>query len=253
MRFKAKKVKSILVSQPPPINKNNPYRDLAQRLKLKIDFRPFIHIEGANAKSFRLQKINLPDFHGVIFTSRFAIDHFFRICKEIRFNVPSTMMYFCVSEAAAFYLQNHITYRKRKIFVSKDKIIGLVPLIQKHSEAKFLLPSSNTLQPAIPRLLNKGGVDYTRAILYRTVSSDLSDLESVYYDILVFFSPSGIKSLLENFSTFKQNDTRIAAFGTTTCGAVEDANLRLDIQAPNPNAQSMTMALENYIKVVNKK
>lgn len=253
MSLKAKKIKSILVSQPPPVNKNNPYTDLAKRLKLKIDFRPFIHIEGENVKSFRLQKINPADFYGVIFTSRIAIDHFFRICKEIRFLVPSTMMYFCVSEAIAFYLQNHITYRKRKISVSKDKVIGLIPLMKKHPDAKFLLPSSNILQPAIPELLKKERIDYTRSILYKTVSSNLSDLENVYYDILVFFSPSGIKSLLENFPAFKQNDTRIAAFGTTTCKAVREAGLRLDIQAPSPKVPSMTRALENYIVVANKK
>tara|TARA_B100000965_G_C19548932_1_gene739164 strand:+ start:352 stop:1113 length:762 start_codon:yes stop_codon:yes gene_type:complete len=253
MAAKLKKVKSILVSQPPPSNENNPYADLAKKHKLKIDFRPFIHIEGANAKEFRLQKIDLNNIQGVIFTSRVAIDHFFRICREVRFQVSSKMMYFCMSEAIAYYLQNHITYRKRKIFVGDGSVPSLTELMSKHKEACFLLPSSDILKPSIPEALKSGSFNFIRAILYKTVCSDLSDLENVSYDVLVFFSPSGIKSLLENFPGFKQNETRIAAFGTTTRKAVEDAGLFVNIKAPEKNVPSMTMAIENYIKFSNKR
>jgi len=253
MAARLKKVKSILVSQPAPTNENNPYADLAKRHKLKIDFRPFIHVEGANAKEFRLQKIDLKNIQGVIFTSRVAANHFFRICREVRFEVPSTMMYFCMSEAIALSLQNHITYRKRKIFVGNGSIASLVDLMNKHKNAAYLLPSSDILKPSIPEALKAGSFNFTRAVLYKTVCSNLSDLENVYYDVLVFFSPSGIKSLFENFPDFNQNETRIAAFGATTCKAVADAGLNANIKAPGKNAPSMTMALENYIKVSNKR
>jgi len=253
MAARLKKVKSILVSQPAPTNKNNPYADLAKKHKLKIDFRPFIHIEGADTKEFRLQKIDLKNIQGVIFTSRVAVNHFFRVCREVRFDVPSSMMYFCVSEAIAYYLQNHITYRKRKIFVGSGSVVSLISLMNKHKDASYLLPSSDVLKPSIPEALHSGSFNFTRAILYKTVCSNLSDLENVYYDVLVFFSPSGIKSLFENFPDFNQNETRIAAFGATTCKAAIDAGLNINIKAPEKNTPSMTMALENYIKISNKR
>jgi uroporphyrinogen-III synthase len=246
------KVKTILVSQPEPKGENSPYFELSKRQKVKIDFRPFIHVEEVPIAEVRKTKINPADYSAVILTSRNAVDHYFRLCKEMRYQVPDDLKYFCMSEAIAFYLQKYVVYRKRKIYVGQSRFEDLMPLIKKHKDEKFLLPSSDILKPNIPENLEKDQIDYTRAILYRTVCSDLSDLADVYYDILVFFSPSGIKSLYQNFPDFKQNDTRIAAFGPTTWKAVEEHGLRLDIKAPSSHAPSMTMALEQYIKDANK-
>lgn len=248
-----KKVKTILVSQPEPKTESSPYFDLAEKQKVKIDFRPFIHVASVDAAEFRKERTNLADYSAVILTSRNAVDNYFRIAEETRFMVPDTMKYFCMSEAIAYYLQKYVVYRKRKIYYGKTHFEDLIPTIKKHKKESFLLPSSDILKPEIPRLLEESKINYTRAILYNTVCSDLSDLNDVYYDILVFFSPSGIKSLLENFPSFEQNDTRIAAFGPTTWKAVEDAGMRLDIKAPSKDAPSMTMALEQYIKQVNGK
>ena len=242
------KIKKILVSQPKPETEKSPYFDLAKKYNLDIDFRPFIQVEGIDAKEFRQERINILDYTAIVLTSRTAVDHFFRICEEMRITVPDTLKYFCVSEAIAFYLQKYIVYRKRKIFFGKSRFDDLLEIIEKHKEEKFLLPLSDMFQPTIPKKLDKLKIKYKIALLYRTVVSDLSDLSNVNYDILVFFSPSGINSLLENFPKFKQNTTKIAAFGPTTSKAVKDANLRLDIQAPLPEAPSMTMALEQYIK-----
>lgn len=246
------KIKKILVSQPKPTTPKSPYFDLAEKSNVKIDFRPFIQVEGIDAKDFRKQKINILDHTAVIFTSRTAIDHFFRICEETRVAVPETMKYFCISEATAFYLQKYIVFRKRKIFHSTGKFADLVDVIKKHKEEKFLVPLSDIHKQEIPDLLNKAKVKYTKAIFYRTVSSDLSDIKEIDYDILVFFSPSGIASLFQNFPDFKQNDIVIASFGPATAKAVTEAGLRLDIQAPMPQAPSMTAALEMYIKQQNK-
>lgn len=246
------KIKRILVSQPKPATEKSPYFDLAGKYNLKIDFRPFIQIEGIDGKEFRKSKININDFSAAIFTSRTAVDHFFRISQELRVTIPDSMKYFCISESTAFYLQKYIVYRKRKIFYGKGKFDELLELINKHSEEKFLLPLSNIHKQEIPQKLEKAKIKFTKAILYKTVISDLSDLSDVYYDVLVFFSPSGIASLMENFPDFKQNSTKIAAFGPTTAKAVKDAGLRLDINAPMPQAPSMTMALDQFIKKHNK-
>ena len=247
------KIKRILVSQPKPTTPKSPYADLAEKNNLKIDFRPFIQVEGVLAKEFRKQRINILDHSAVIFTSRTAIDHFFRIAEELRVSVPDTMKYFCISEATAYYLQKYIVYRKRKIFHSTGRFTDLVDVLKKHKDEKFLVPLSDIHKQEIPSLLNKNKINYTKAILYRTVSSDLSDLKDVNYDVLVFFSPSGIKSLFQNFPDFKQNDIKIASFGPATAKAVKEAGLRLDIQAPMPQAPSMAMALEQFIKKYNKK
>jgi len=247
------KVKTILVSQPEPKSETSPYHDLARKQKVNVDFRPFIHVEGLSATDVRQQKVSFTDHTAVILTSRNAVDHYFRVCEEMRFEVPTAMKYFCMSEAIAFYLQKYITYRKRKIYYGKQRFADLIDTIKKHKSENFLLPSSNLLKPVIPKLLDDNKINYTRAILYKTVCSDLSDLEDVFYDILVFFSPSGIKSLFQNFPNFVQNNTRIAAFGQTTVKAVADAGLKVDIEAPSVKAPSMTMALEQYIKDVNKK
>lgn len=247
------KVKTILVSQPEPKSDASPYHDLARKQKVNVDFRPFIHVEGVSATEVRQQKISFSEHTAVILTSRNAVDHYFRVCEEMRFEVPTSMKYFCMSEAIAFYLQKYITYRKRKIYFGKQMFIDLIDTIKKHKSENFLLPSSDLLKPVIPKLLEDNKINYTRAILYKTVCSDLSDLEDVFYDILVFFSPSGIKSLLQNFPDFVQNNTRIAAFGQTTVKAVAEAGLKVNIEAPSVKAPSMTMALEQYIKDVNKK
>ena len=247
------KVKTILVSQPEPKIENSPYFDLQQKQHVKIDFRPFIHVEGVPCKEVRLQKIDLSNFSAIILNSRNAVDHFFRVAEEMRFKVPDSMKYFCQSEAVAFYLQKYVVYRKRKIYVGKRTFKELSPLIKKYKDESFLLPTSDKLKNNVPDILNGLEVDWQKAVFYRTVASDLSDLVDVSYDILVFFSPSGIDSLIKNFPDFKQNETRIAVFGDTTIKAVEEHNLRVDISAPTPENPSMSMALEKYIKTANKR
>jgi uroporphyrinogen-III synthase len=245
-------IKTILVSQPKPEGKKSPYFDLAEKYKLKIDFRSFIHVEGVPVQEFRKQKVVLEDHTAVIFTSKTAVDHYFRIAEEMRFDVPDSMKYFCISEAVAYYLQKYVAYRKRKIFFGKQTIDDLVDVLKKHKKEKFILPCTDILRDKIPNTLESNDIDFSKAVLYRTVASDLSDLENVYYDMLVFYSPGGIESLLKNFPNFKQNDTVIAAFGPTTANAIVKNNLRLDLHAPQPNAPSMTGAIENYVKEHNK-
>ncbi len=246
------RIKKILVSQPEPSNASSPYADLALKYNLKIDFRQFIQVEGVSAKDFRKDRIQILDHTAVIFTSRTAIDHFFRISQELRITIPDNMKYFCISEATAFYLQKYIVYRKRKIFYANGKFADLVDVLLKHKEDKFLIPLSDIHKDEIPVLLEKAKVSVTEAIMYRTVSSDLSDLKDVNYDILVFFSPSGIKSLIQNFPDFEQKETKIATFGPVTAQAVKDAGLRLDVEAPIPEAPSMPAALERFIAEFNK-
>ena len=246
------KVKTILVSQPEPKLENSPYAKLIEKEKLTVDFRPFIHVEGVDSKSVRQQKIDLTKFTAIILTSRNAVDHYFRLAEEMRFKVPDTMKYFCQSEAVAFYLQKYVVYRKRKIYVGKRLFNDLSPLLKKHKSEAFLLPSSDVLKPEVPETLDNLEINWTRGIFYKTVTSDLSDLADVYYDVLVFFSPSGIESLFINFPDFKQNNTRIAAFGSTTIKAAEERGLVVNIKAPTPETPSMTMALQKYLSEVNK-
>lgn len=246
------KIKKILVSQPQPETAKSPYFDLAEKNNIQVDFRPFIQVEGVSAKEFRQTRVQILEHSAVIFTSRTAIDHFFRISTELRLTIPDTMKYFCISEATAFYLQKYIVYRKRKIFYGAGKFCDLIDVMKKHKEEKFLLTLSQVNQPEIIQALDKAGYNYTKAIIYNTVSSNLSDLKEVNYDILVFFSPSGIQSLIQNFPDFTQNDTKIACFGPTTAKAVHEAGLRLDIEAPTVDAPSMTMALDQFIKKHNK-
>lgn len=241
-------VKSILVSQAPPESDKNPYADLGKKFKVKIDFRPFIHVEGIDAKEFRKDRVNIAEHTAVIMTSRNAVDHFFRVCKELRHTVPDDMKYFCISESTAYYLQKYVVYRKRKIFHGKQKFIELLDVIKKHKDEKYFLPCSDIHKQEITDILDEHKIKYTKSVLYKTVASDLSDLADIKYDMLVFFSPQGIESLFKNFPKFKQNKTRIAAFGSTTSQAVVEAGLRLDVKAPMPNAPSMTMAIEHFIK-----
>lgn len=226
---------------------------MAEKYNLKIDFRPFITVKPIEAKEFRKNRINILDHTAVIFTSKNAIDHLFRMCEEMRVTLPDDMKYFCITEAVALYLQKYITYRKRKIFFGANgKFDELLTLIDKHKEDKFLLPSSDKYKPEVIEKLTAHNIDHTLAILYQTVATDMSDIADQNYDVLCFFSPEGIKSLKSNFPDFEQNEIKIAAFGPTTAKAVEEANLRLDIKAPLPEAPSMPAALELFIKDANK-
>jgi uroporphyrinogen-III synthase len=246
------RIKKILVSQPEPEHEKSPYRELAAKNNVKIDFRPFSHVEGLSAKDFRQARIDILEHSAIIFSSKTAIDHFFRICEELRITVPDTMKYFCTSESVAFYLQKYIVYRKRKIFYGKSTLNDIEDVLTKNKDERFLIPLSDSHKPEIPLLLERLKIIFTKAILYRTVSSDLSDLANIDYDILVFYSPAGIKSLFHNFPQFMQNEIKIASFGDATAKAVKEAGLRLDIQAPVPEAPSMTMALDMFIKEHNK-
>jgi uroporphyrinogen-III synthase len=246
------KVKTILVSQPEPKVENSPYFELQQKHKVKIDFRPFIHVEGVNAKDVRLQKIDLHNYTAIILTSKNSVDHFFRVAEEMRYKVPEDLKYFCQSEAIAFYLQKYVVYRKRKIYVGAKDFVDMSLLFKKYKDEKYLLPSSDQLNAEIPQTLNSLKIDWIPGTFYKTVMSDLTDLADVYYDVLAFFSPTGIKSLFKNFPNFEQNNTRIAVFGSTTQKEALDHGLRIDIMAPSAEAPSMTMALEKYIAKANK-
>jgi uroporphyrinogen-III synthase len=239
-------VKSILISQPEPQN-GSPFDELVNKYALKVDFRPFIQVEGVSAKEFRKQKIHIPDYSAVILTSRTAIEHFFRICEEMRIEISEDMKYFCASEAIALYLQKFITYRKRKVFYPKVKGKKLREIIQKHKNETYLFVRSDVCASPLPDVLEKSKIKWNPGILYRTVSSDLSDLSEVNYDIVAFFSPSGIRSLFENFPDFKQGNTKIATFGDATTTEAEQMGLVVDIKAPTAECPSMKMALENYM------
>jgi len=244
----SRKITSILVTQPKPANDNSPYLGIADKYGIKVDFRAFIDIEPVPFKEFRKDKVNILDHSAVIFTSRNAVDHFFRICAEGKIDVPAEMKYFCISDQTAYYLQKYIVLRKRKLFVGGKTASDLFDVLKKHKSEKFLYPCSNIRKEDIPEFMRENKFDFAEATMYKTVASDLSDLAEVKYDCIAFFSPSGINSLFVNFPDFKQNNTRIAAFGPTTAQAVRDAGLELDIEAPMPNAPSMTGAIEVYIQ-----
>jgi len=247
-------IKDILVSQPQPVDfEKSPYSALAKKYSLNIEFHKFIKVEGITSKEFRQQKISILDHNAVIFTSRNSVDHFFTMCKELRLEVPDTMKYFCISEATAFYLQKYVQYRKRKIFFGLQTFEQLVEIIKKHKDDKFLLPCSDIHKASLGKLLDTNEIKYTKAVMYRTVASNLSHLEIDKYDMLIFFSPSGITSLFKNFPEYKQNDTLIAAFGPTTTKAVKDAGLTLNVKAPTKTAPSMTMAIDEFIQKHSKK
>ncbi|MDE5786158.1 MAG: uroporphyrinogen-III synthase [Duncaniella sp.] len=241
------KVKKVLVSQPQPTQGKSPYFDIAEKYGVEIVFRPFIKVEGLSSKEFRQQKINIPDFTAVIFTARTAIDHFFRLCEELRITIPDTMKYFCTTESIALYLQKYIVYRKRKIFHgSTGKLDDLLPSLLKHKKENFLYAVSDVHKDDT-NVLDTNGINYTKAVMYRTVSNDFGPEEKFDYDMLIFFSPSGIDSLMKNFPDFKQGEICIGCLGATTAKAVRDAGLRLDIEAPSPKAPSMTAALDNFL------
>lgn len=242
------KIKKILVSQPKPTSDKSPYYDIAARYGVELIFRPFIKVEGLSAREFRQQKINIADFTAIIFTARTAIDHFFALAEELRYHIPEDLKYFCTSESIALYLQKYIVYRKRKIFHCENgKIADLVPLLTKHSKEKYLYVVSDVNKDD-STVLDNGKIDYTRAVMYRTVSNDFAPDEPLDYDALLFFSPAGIQSLKKNFPDFDQTNVAIGTFGITTAQAVRDAGLRLDFNAPTPQNPSMTAALEQYLK-----
>lgn len=248
------KVKKILISQPQPATEKSPYFDIAEKYNLQLVFHPFIRVEGVDVKDFRQQRINIPDYTAVVFTAKIAIDHFFSLCEELRVTMPETMKYFCISEAIALYLQKYIVYRKRKIFFSTNgKMEGLSSALAKHNKEKFLVPVSDVHSEDLTTVLDEKKIDYTKAIMYRTVSNDITEEQILSYDMLVFFSPSGIASLQKNAPNFEQGERAIGCFGSTTAKAVRDAGLRLDCEAPLPGIPSMTAALEAFIKENHKK
>ena len=248
------KVKSILVSQPQPADlEKSPYGDLVNKHRVSVDFRKFIKIEGVTASEFRKDKVYIQDHTAVIFTSRNAVDHFFRIAKDMRVDIPDSMKYFCISEATAFYLQKYVQYRKRKIFQGHQNFDDLVELIKKHKDEKFLLPCSDIYKMSLIKRLEDNKINYSKAVIYKTLASDLSDVNIEGYDLLVFFSPAGVKSLFKNFPEFKQNHTLIGAFGPSTVKAVKESGLNVDVLAPTKTALSMTVAIEQHIAKNNKK
>lgn len=248
------KIKNILVSQPQPASEKSPYYDISERYNVKLEFRPLIKVEPISAKDFRTQKITILDYTAIIFNARHGIDHFFRLCEELRVTIPETMKYFCVSETVAVYLQHYIHFRKRKVFYgSTGKMSELVVIMNKHVDEKYLLITSDVQNEETLSALDKSKITYDKASMYRTVSNDFTADEEFNYDMVLFFSPIGVNSLLKNFPEFKQGEMLIGCYGSTTAQAVRDANLRLDLEAPVPGVTSMTMALDNFLKEHNKK
>ncbi len=249
------KVKNILISQPKPgEGDKNPYVELSKKYNLNLTFRQFIKIEGLNSQDFRTQRVDILEHGAVILTSRLSVDHYFRICNEMRITVPESMKYFCINEQTAYYLQKYIQYRKRKIFFGHGTILDLVDVIRKNKDEKFLLPASDVTKEQIVEFLDELKITYTKATFYKTISADLSDIKSlVDFDMLVFFTPAGIKSLRQNFPNFKQGNTRIAAFGHVAAQTVKEMGYRLDVFAPNPLNPSMSGAIESYLRESNKR
>lgn len=248
------KIKNLLVSQPEPLELDkSPYGDLIRKYTVNIDFHKFFKVEGVSAREFRNDKIYLNEYSSVIFNSKNAVDNFFRIAKEVRAEIPETMKYFCVSESIAYYLQKYVQFRKRKIFHGDQNLVQLMEIIKKHKTEKFLLPCSDVHNKELPTLLEAAKIEYREATLYRTVSNDLNSLNMDKYDMIVFFSPQGIKSLFMNFPGFIQGTKLIGAFGPTTAAAATEAGLIVNIAAPTNIAPSMTMAIDQYLAKSNKK
>ena len=247
------KIKKVLVSQPKPSSDKSPYFDIAEKYGVEIVFRPFIKVEGVSAIEFRQQKVSILDHTAVVFTSRHAIDHFFTLCTELRVTIPETMKYFCTSEQIALYIQKYVQYRKRKVFFgATGKFADLMPSIVKHNSEKYLVPLSDVHTDEIKNALDAKKIQHSEAVMYRTVSNDFTPEEKFDYDMLLFFSPAGIQSLLKNFPEFDQKDMAIGCFGPATAKAVKDAGLRLDLEAPTVEAPSMTAALDKFIAENNK-
>jgi uroporphyrinogen-III synthase len=248
----ASKVKNILISQPQPVDDENPFIQIGKKWNIKVDFKKFIQIQGISASEFRKQNLDPLKFTAVIITSKYAVDHYFRICKELKIEMPADMKYFCVSEATAKYLQKYIVIRKRKLFVGEKTAADLLPLIKKFPNEKFIYPCSDIHRTDLTDFMHANGYKISEAILYQTVSSNLAELPIKNYDMLCFFSPSGVESLFKNFPDFQQNNTRIGVFGPTTAKVAKELGLNVDIEAPSPNAPSMAGAIEQYLKTSNK-
>ncbi len=247
-----KKVNKILVSQPKPSSEKSPYFDIANKYGVEIVFRPFIKVESLTPREFRAQKINILDHTAILFTSRHAIDNFFSLCKELRVTIPEDMKYFCITETVALYIQKYVQYRKRKVFFgSTGKIDDLLPQMVKHKNERYFVPLSSVHNDEIQNLLESKKLNFTQGIMYRTVSNDFAKDEPFDYDMLIFFSPSGISALLKNFPDFQQKDIAIATFGVHTAKAAKDAGLTVQIEAPTPKYASITTALADYVKEVN--
>jgi uroporphyrinogen-III synthase len=247
------KVSSILITQPRPETEKSPYFDLAKKYEIKLDFHAFIRVEGLSGKEFRKQRIDIAEYSAIIFTSRYAVDHFFRICEELKVKVSQDMKYFCITEAVALYLQKFILYRKRKVFFSPDgSTAGLLEVIGKHKNEKYICPVTDTAKNDISQYLIKHGIKYAEGSLYRMVANDIAPIMQSKYDMIVFFSPFSVHTLLEHDPEFKQNGTLIGAFGPTTSKAVEDSGLRLDVKAPAANAPSMVSALDLFLNSIKK-
>ncbi len=243
-------IKKILVSQPKPSSEKSPYYDIASKFGVELVFRPFIKVEGITAKEFRAQKVNILDYTAIVFTSRHAIDHFFNLAKELRVTIPEDMKYFCVTETISLYIQKYVQYRKRKVFYGNTgKIDDLIPSMVKHKAEKFLVPMSDVHNDVLANLLTAKKLAHCECVMYRTVSNDFNpeEVKNFDYDMLVFFSPSGIEALCKNFPDFKQGDIAIATFGPSTAKAAKEAGLRLDVEAPNEKCPSMTSALQSYL------
>lgn len=245
------KLKRILISQPKPESEKSPWFDIPLKHKVTLDFKPFIHVEGISAGDFRKQRIDIANYHCIILNSRNAVDHYFRMANELRYTVPEKNKYFCLTEAIALYLQKYIQYRKRKIFFAQQSVDELAEPIRKNKDEKFLFVCSDKATDKTTAYLEANHINYVQAIFYKTVSSDMRDMNVPGYDMIVFFSPNGIQSLFDNYPDFKQGDIRIGLFGTTTYAAAVAKGLRVDLAAPLPNAPSMTMALDLYIKEYN--
>jgi uroporphyrinogen-III synthase len=245
-----KKVKTILVSQPQP--QRSPYFDIESKYGLHIDFRPFVQVEPVPEKEFRKFRIRPDEYTAVILTSKSAVDHFFRICEEMRIKVSQDMKYFCKTETVANYLQKFILFRKRKVFSGTKSLEDISNYFSKHSKEKFLLPCSNLGSQDVVKFLESKNIQFQEAMMFRSESADLSDLRDIFYDVLVFFSPVDIQSLYDNFPDFAQNETRIAVFGDLTLAAAEEKGLFVNIKAPSTEAPSMSMALDNYLQISNK-
>ena len=243
-------IKKILVSQPKPMSEKSPYFDIAERFGVDLVFRPFIKVEGLTPKEFRQQKINILDYSAIVFTSRHAIDNFFTLAKDLRVTIPEDMKYFCITETIALYIQKYVQYRKRKVFFgSTGKIDDLIPTMVKHKTEKYLVPMSDVHNDSLTNLLDAKKLNHTECVMYRTVSNDFTpeEIAAFDYDMLVFFSPAGIESLIKNFPDFDQKKISIATFGPATAKAVKDAGLRLDLEAPSEKYPSMTSALMHYL------
>ena len=243
-------IKKILVSQPKPASEKSPYYDIASKFDVELVFRPFIKVESISAKDFRAQKVNILDYTAIVFTSRHAIDHFFNMAKELRVTIPEDMKYFCVTETIALYIQKYVQYRKRKVFFGETgRVDDLLPAMTKHKNEKYLVPMSDVHTDSLSNLLDSKKLQHKECVMYKTVSNDFTpeEVESFDYDMLIFFSPAGIESLMKNFPNFKQSEIAIATFGPTTAKAAKEAGLRLDIEAPSEKYPSMTGALQHFL------